>query len=98
METVPLAWSRGEPSNDPGNKDSCRKGTYCVVEAIHVRTGVPDPGLDRCDGHHEMVDLKLTKECALELHWLRINKNQRKHDATKHNHDKGYRCYCRRMI
>src|SRR5262249_1816072 len=52
---------RGEPSNDPGNKDSCHKGTYCVVEAIHVRTGVPDLDLDRCDGHHEMVDLKLTK-------------------------------------
>jgi hypothetical protein len=29
-------------------------------------SGMPDPGFDGCDGHHEMVDLRLTNPLAVE--------------------------------
>jgi hypothetical protein len=32
---------------------------------------MPDPGFGRCDGHHEMVDLRLRKNaaaCAISSH------------------------------
>jgi len=35
---------------------------------IHICGGsMPDYGLDRCDGHHEMVDFRLEKNNGLRL-------------------------------